>query len=309
MRDNGRVTEPVDTDAFMRLRPLLFSVAYRMLGQATDAEDVLQEAWLRYARASGSRVEIRDLRSWSVQVVTRLCLDELASARARRERYVGPWLPEPVLSGDATDDDPLAAVERRETLTLAALALLERLSPTERAVLVLREAMGLVHEQIAQAVGITEVASRQLLARARRHVVEAPARTAPSRDQHRRLVGALRAAFETGDFDPLVAMMREDVVLISDSGGEAKAPRRPLVGRDRVLRFSAGVRTKMAPGSRVAAAEVNGEPAVVVHVDGQVEYVTTLVVDRDGLLAEALLVAAPDKLEFARRQRLRYAAV
>lgn len=297
----------VDTNAFTQLRPLLFSVAYRMLGRANDAEDMVQEAWLRYARAVTSGLEVYDLRSWSVQVVTRLCLDELRSARAQRERYVGPWLPEPVLSGEATDTDPLAAVERRDLLSLGALALLERLSPTERAVLVLREAVGLSHAEIARTVEITEVASRQLLARARRRVVDSPARAIPSRDRHRQLVNVLRAAFDTGDFDPLVALMREDVVLVSDTGGEAKAPRRPIVGRDKVLRFSAGVRTKVTPGTRAVPAEVNGEPAVVLHVDGEVAYIATLVLGPDGRVAETLLVAAPDKLAFARQQRPRLA--
>ncbi|MQA87363.1 MAG: sigma-70 family RNA polymerase sigma factor [Streptosporangiales bacterium] len=297
----------VDTTAFAELRPLLFSVAYRMLGRATDAEDILQEAWLRYACAAASGVEVRDLRSWSVRVVTRLCLDELRSVRVQREHYVGPWLPEPVFTGEATDSDPLAVVERRDLLSLGALALLERLSPTERAVLVLREAVGLSHAEIARTVEITEVASRQLLARARRHVVDSPARSTPSREEHRRLVDVLDAAFKTGDVEPLVALMREDVVLVSDAGGEVKAPRRPIVGRDKVLRFSLGVRTQLPPGTRTGPAEVNGEPALVVHVDGKPDYVMTLVVDADGRVAEILLVAAPDKLAFARRQQPRLA--
>lgn len=293
------MTEDVDTAAFLELRPLLFSVAYRMLGRATEAEDILQEAWLRYAHAGAG---VRDLRAWSVQVVTRLCLDELRSARAQREQYVGPWLPEPVLTGEPADGDPLATVERRDLLSLGALALLERLSPTERAVLVLREAVGLSHAEIARTVEITEEASRQLLSRARRHVVDSPARSRPSREEHHRLVDLLSAFFETGNVEPLVALLREDVVLISDAGGEAKAPRRPIVGRDRVLRFALGVRTRTAPGTRAVPAEVNGEPAVVVYVDGTPAYVATLALDPDGRIAETLLVAAPNKLAFVRRQ-------
>lgn len=297
------VNELVDTEAFAGLRPLLFSVAYRMLGRASDAEDILQEAWLRYARAGDSGVEVRDLRSWSIQVVTRLCLDELRSARAQREAYVGPWLPEPVLTGDVAAGDPLAEVERRDLLSVGALALLERLSPTERAVLVLREAVGMSHAEIAGTVEITEQASRKLLTRARRRIADSPARATPSRDQHRRLVDVLRAAFDTGDFDSLIALMREDVVLVSDTGGEVRAPRRRIVGRDKVLRFGAAVRTQVTPGTRAAAVDVNGEPALVYHVDGSPEYVTTFVVDETGRIAELLLVAAPKKLGYAARHR------
>ncbi len=287
--------------AFTDLRPLLFSVAYRMLGQASDAEDVVQEAWLRYATSAN---DVRDPRDWLVRVVSRLSLDELRSARARRERYVGPWLPEPVLSG-AGVDDPLELVERRELLSLGALAMLERLSALERAVLVLREALELSHAEIARAVGITEAGSRQLLARARRRIAGSPARAAPSAEAHRRLADTLIDAFRAGDVTSLVALLREDVVAITDGGGETLAALRPVYGRDRVLRFFAGLLAKAPPGLRAEPMDVNGTPGLVLHEGDEPIQVAQLVVGPDGRIAEVLIVVAPSKLAFARRQRPR----
>jgi len=285
--------------AFTSLRSLLFSVAYRLLGQAADAEDVVQEAWLRY---SSHADEVHDPRSWLLQVVTRLSLDELRSARVRRERYVGPWLPEPVLTGEAVAEDPLATVERRELLSLGALAMLERLSETERAVFVLREALDLSHAEIARLVGIEEPASRQLLARARRRLADAPALAAPLADVHRRLVEALIAAFRAGDVRSLVTLLREDAVALTDGGDEVLAARRPIHGRDRVLRLFTGLLAKAPPDLRVAPAEVNGSPGLVVHAAGEPVQVAQLVLDAEGRIAELLFVVAPGKLAFVRRQ-------
>jgi RNA polymerase sigma-70 factor (ECF subfamily) len=237
--------------------------------------------------------------------VTRLSLDQLSSARSRREHYVGPWLPEPVLTGAAVVEDPLELVERRELLSLGALAMLERLSAPERAVLVLREALDLSHAEIAAAIGVSEGASRQLLSRARRRIASSHARATPSAEAHRRLAGALMAAFRAGDMRSLVALLREDVVAVTDGGGETLAARRPVRGRDRVLRLFAGLLAKAPPELRVAAADVNGTPGLVVHAgDGPVQ-VLQLVIDTDGRIAEILLVAAPSKIAFARRQRPR----
>ena len=297
-----RVDEARHVSAFAPLRPLLFSVAYRLLGQASDAEDVVQEAWLRYAAHAGG---VRDPRAWLLRTVTRLSLDQLGSARARRERYVGPWLPEPVLTGAAVAEDPLELVERRELLSLGALAMLERLSAPERAVLVLREALELSHAEIAATIGVSEGGSRQLLARARRRIASAHARAAPSAEAHGRLVGALLAAFRAGDVSALVALLREDVVALTDGGGEALAARRPVLGRDRVLRLFAGLLTKAPPELRAAAAGVNGTPGMVVHANDGPLQVLQLVLDADGRIAEILVVAAPSKLAFARRQRPR----
>lgn len=288
--------------AFTSVRPLLFSVSYRLLGRACDAEDVVQEAWLRFSLHAS---EVEDPHSWLLQVVTRLSLDELRSARVRRERYVGPWLPEPVLTGDLVAEDPLETVERRELLSLAALAVLERLSGSERAVFVLREALDLSHAEIARLVGIAEPASRQLLVRARRRLAAAPALATPVAAAHQRLVDALIAAFRAGDVRSLVTLLREDCVAITDGGDEALAARRPVRGRDRVLRLFAGLLAKAPPELRVAPAGVNGTPGLVVHAAGEPVQVAQLVLDGDGRIAELLFVLAPSKLAFARRQRPR----
>jgi RNA polymerase sigma factor (sigma-70 family) len=221
---------------FTGLRPLLFSVAYRMLGVASDAEDVLQEAWLRYAEAD----EVARARPYLVQVVTRLCLDELRSAHARRVSYVGPWLPEPVLTGASAVDDPLAAVERQERLSLGALALLEQLSAAERAVLVLREGLAYSHAEIAGAVGVSAQASRQLLARARRRLADGPPRQDADPAAHRRLLDALVAALSTGDTASLVRLLRDDVHPAAGRAVADPAARRP--GRSRGGQRAAGAR-------------------------------------------------------------------
>jgi len=300
------LVDDVSVAGFVALRPLLFSVAYRLLGQASDAEDAVQEAWLRYAAHAG---DVRDPRAWLLRTVTRLSLDQLRSARSRRECYVGPWLPEPVLTGAAAVVDPLALVERRELLSLGALAMLERLSAPERAVLVLREALDLSHAEIGAAIGVSEGTSRQLLSRARRRIASAHARTTPSAEAHGRLVGALMAAFRAGDVSSLVTLLREDVVAVTDGGDEALAARRPVLGRDRVLRLFAGLLAKAPRGLRVAAAGVNGTPGLVVHAGEGPIQVVQLVIDADDRIAEILVVVAPSKLAFARRQRPRLGRV
>jgi RNA polymerase sigma factor (sigma-70 family) len=285
--------------AFAALRPLLFSVAYRLLGQASDAEDAVQEAWLRYAAHAN---DVRDPRAWLLRTVSRLSLDQLSSAHSRRECYIGPWLPEPVLTGAEMVEDPLELVERRELLSLGALAMLERLSAPERAVLVLREALDLSHAEIATAIGVNESASRQLLSRARRRIASSHARATPSAEAHRRLAEALMAAFRAGDLSSLVALLREDVVAVTDGGGEVLAARRLVLGRDRVVRLFAGLLAKAPPGLRVAIAGVNGAPGLVVDAGGDPIQVLQLVIDDGGRIAEILVVLAPSKLAFARRQ-------
>ena len=289
-RETGR------DDGYLALRPLLFSVAYRMLGSASDAEDIVQDAWFRYQGAT----DVREPKAYLVQVVTRLCLDQLRSARVRRETYVGPWLPEPVLTGQSTMDDPLATVERREELSLGALAILERLSPQERAVLVLYEALDYSHAEIADAVGITAVASRQQLSRARRRMAERPRRSADPA-QHRRLLSAMLTAFSSGDTASLVDVLRADVVMVNDTGGEISAARRPVYGADKVSRWIAGVFRKRTPGLELGWAEVNGLPAVVTSIDGHPMYYMCVEVV-DGQVAELLVVGGPTKLTYARQQ-------
>jgi RNA polymerase sigma-70 factor, ECF subfamily len=290
--------------AFTALRPLLFSVAYRLLGRPADAEDVVQESWLRYARAPA---EVRDPRSWLIQVVTRLCLDQLRSARARHEQSAGIWLPEPVLTGESVAEDPLETVERRDLLSLGALTMLQRLSPGERAALVLHEAIGLTHGEVAQALGVSEAGSRQLLARARRRVAADPARQpAPSPAVHRRLVAALRAAFDSGDTGALVGLLRDDAVLVADTGREIPAPSVPMVGPASILRFLATVAAQRQ--FTAAEVEVNGEPGLLFHAGGEPAYLGTFLADAEGRLRLVLGVGGPTKFAYARRQRLRLPA-
>jgi RNA polymerase sigma factor (sigma-70 family) len=289
--------------AFTALRPLLFSVAYRLLGRPADAEDMVQESWLRYDRAPE---EVQDPRAWLLRVVTRLCLDQLRSARERHEQAAGIWLPEPVLTGDSVAEDPLETVERRELLSLGALAMLQRLSPTERAVLVLHEAVGLTHAEIGAVLGASEAGSRQLLVRARRRIAAEPARQpSPSPVKHRRLVAALRAAVDTGDAASLVDLLREDAVLVADAGGELPTPRRPIVGPVRILRFFVGIHEHGLPGLTATEVEVNGEPGLLFHVGDEPLYLVTSVVDTEGRMRLALDVGGPTKFAYARRQRLR----
>jgi RNA polymerase sigma factor (sigma-70 family) len=291
---------------FTALRPLLFSVAYRLLGRPTDAEDVVQESWPRYARAAE---EVHDPRAWLIQVVTRLCLDQLRSARARHEQPAGIWLPEPVLTGESVAEDPLETVERRDLLSLGALAMLQRLSPAERAALVLHEAIGLTHAEIGAVLGASEAGSRQLLARGRRRIAAEPARhPSPSPEAHRRLVVALRAAFDTGDAASLVGLLRDDAVLVADAGGELPTPRRPIVGPARIIRFFVGIHEKGLSGLTATEVEVNGEPGLLFHVGDEPLYLVASVVDAEGRMRLALDVGGPTKFAYARRQRLRLPA-
>jgi RNA polymerase sigma-70 factor, ECF subfamily len=294
--DGTRVAE------FSELRPLLFSVAYRMLGRASEVDDVLQEAWLRYGRLVG----VRDPKAYLVRVVTRLCLDVLDSAHERRERYVGPWLPEPVLTraaaggpvgGPQPPADPLHAVERHEQLSLAALAMLQQLSPAERAVLVLREGLDYSHREIADTVGISEDASRQLLTRARRRVAAGPPRQPADPAEHRRLLTALLAAFSTGDTRRLVELLRTDVVMTSDGGGEVRAALHPVTGRDRVVRLLSALWPTLPPDAEVVHVELNGQPGLVAHRAGQPLYALWLEVV-NGQVSEILIVTAPSKLRY-----------
>ena len=278
-------------EVFEQHRPRLFSLAYRMLGSAVDAEDVLQTAWIRW---SGSD-EIRDPAAFLTTVVTRLCLDELGSARARRETYVGPWLPEPVPTAEL---GPLETAEQRESVSLAALTLLERLTPAERAVTVLRDGFDYPYADIAAVVGLTESNCRQLYRRARTRLSDdAPRRFEVDPAAHLELGAKLFAAATVGDLATLEAALAADVVLISDGGGLASAARRPVTSRDHVARFLVGVAAKAAEGGSVDAsvADLNGTPALLTVVDGSLTSVVFL--ETDGVVAHRLLIVVnPEKL-------------
>jgi RNA polymerase sigma-70 factor, ECF subfamily len=288
-----------------RHRDYLFGVAYRMLGSRQDAEDVLQEAFVRAQRAGGD--DVIEPRAWLTRIVTRLALDELGSARARREQYVGPWLPEPLVapragagSGPVTGAgaaepgvDPADRVTLDEQISLAFLRVLESLSPAERAVYVLHEAFGVPLNEVAEIVGRTPAACRQLAARARRHVREGAPRFDPDPDDQARLVAAFQQASETGDLDGLAHVLDDDVVFRADGGGVVTAARRPVVGRDRVLNtIAAGLRT--TPELVLEPIWVNGQAGLLARYNSAAAVLAFAVVD--GRITEIDLVANPEKL-------------
>ncbi|SFO20566.1 RNA polymerase sigma-70 factor, ECF subfamily [Geodermatophilus obscurus] len=274
-------------------RRLLFGVAYRMLGSVADAEDTVQDAWLRWSAAD--RGDVADPRAWLVRTTTRLALDRLTSARARRETYVGPWLPEPLLTdtaGDPADDAVLG-----EQVSLALLVVLESLSPAERAVFVLREVFALPVVEVAGVLGRSEAAVRQLAHRAREHVAARRPRSVAGRQEHREVTERFLAACLGGDVDALLAALAPDAVLLTDGGGRTKAALRPIAGADKVARFLAAVAGEGAssPGLRLELAEVNGLPGVAAWTDAGPFVAMSLGV-ADGLVHQVLVVLNPDKL-------------
>jgi RNA polymerase sigma-70 factor (TIGR02957 family) len=294
---------PLDAaDVFDEHRGLLVSVAYRVLGSVTDAEDAVQEAWLRWSGVDHSRVD--DPRAFLVRVTTRLAIDRLRQAKARRESYVGPWLPEPILTGQDLAEDAAMA----ESVSMAMLVVLETLSPLEQAVFVLREAFGTPHSEIADVLGRKEEAVRQLARRARDHVRERRTRFDADQDEQRRVTERFLEAAKGGDLDALMEVLSPGVTLVADGGGRALAPRRPVHGADRVARFLVAItaeeqvaRFLRSVGSepsgevRVHLAQVNGGPGVVIASGG--DPISALVLDvSDGAVQTIHLVANPEKL-------------
>ena len=278
-------------DAFEQERPALTGLAYRLLGSYADAEDVVQEAWVRWSSATG----VDNPAAWLRTVVTRLCLDELRSARVRRESYVGPWLPEPVHTADGALG-PLDTVELRDSLSLGFLLLLERLTPSERAVFVLRQAFGLPYEEVAAAVGKSPAACRQLHGRAAAKLEGLPP---PQRRGRKELLDGLLLAVATGDVPGVTALLADDAVLVSDGGGVVSAARRPVVGADRVARFLVGIGSRIGDDVSMDEQEVNGSPALVVRTGGVVTQVFSFDVAADRVRA-LQIVAAPAKLSHLR---------
>ena len=286
---------------FDRHRRLLFTVAYQMLGSVTDAEDVVQDAWLRWSAAD--RSDVADPRAYLVRITSRLALDRLASARSRRESYVGPWLPEPLLTGRdpvagaAPPPDPDDAAVLGEQVSLALLVVLETLSPTERAVFVLREVFALPAAEVAAILGRGEAAVRQTAHRAREHVRARRPRFDADRSAQRVVTERFLAACAGGDVDALLTALAPDVVLVTDGGGRAKAALRPIVGAAKVARFLRATAAEglSIPGVHVEVTDVNGAPGVVAWVRGA-PYVAMSLVVADGLVEQVLVVRNPDKL-------------
>ncbi len=275
---------------FEEQRSRLTRLAYRMLGSLAEAEDAVQDAWPRWSRAE--RAEIADPGAWLARVTTRLCLDRLRAARARRETYIGPWLPEPLVEDMA--DDP---VERAEEVSVAFLLALQRLSPLERAAFLLHDVFDQDHAAIARVLGRGEAACRQLLSRARAHIKEARPRFAVSQDEAARLAAAFMDAAARNDPAALGRLLADDCVMISDGGGKRAAALRPLVGRDDILAFLAALawRHPWPPAGEARIVRVNGWPGVV--LDGP-DGVQTIAFEpgENGKLAAIYVVRNPDKL-------------
>src|SRR5262252_4030313 len=285
-----------EIEFFQAQRPRLFSIAYRMLGSATEAEDVLQDAWLRFSSAEPA--EIRSPQAFAATIVTRLCLDRVKSARARREEYVGPWLPEPVLT--KSEATPEVLFERSESVTLAFLLLLETLSAEERAVYLLKQVYEYEHTEISKILGTTAANSRQLLHRARSKVQSARPGDRNISEAQRAVAANFSEAFISGDASRLEQLLSADVVLVADGGGKAAAARRPLAGRDYVLKLLVGIhRSGVAMGLAARAAvdvmDVNSEPALVLRLGGELEAVFVLTIDRE-MITSIRVVRNPDKL-------------
>lgn len=277
------------TDTFVAHRNLLFTVAYEMLGSAADAEDVLQETWLRWVKVDLERVQ--DERAYLVRITTRQALNRLRSMTRRKEAYVGQWLPEPLITAPDVAED----VELSESLSMALMCVLETLSPTERAVFVLREVFDVDYDEIAAAVEKSPDAVRQIAHRARRHVdARRPRRTA-SASETRAAVESFRLALETGDLQGLLDVLAPDVVLVSDGGGIKQAAMRPVVTADKVARFIFGGIAKFTVTFDCEPTEVNGSPALVLHVNGEMDGVLAVRVE-DGRISGMYYVRNPEKL-------------
>jgi RNA polymerase sigma-70 factor (ECF subfamily) len=287
-------TEAAKTQAaaFESERGHLFAVAYRMLGSAAEAEDVLQEAFMRFLETTTT---VESKRAYLTTVVARLCLDQRKSARARREVYVGPWLPEPLLSAHEPAAGPDARTELAESLSIAFLVMLERLSPLERAAFLLREVFDQPFSEVASVLDTSEAACRQLVARARAHVDENRPRFAPSDAKKHELLGAFLSACATNDPAALGRVLAADVVARSDGGGKVHAALKPVIGRDRVVRFVLGVLKKAPPHWIGELTWVNGQPGFVIRTDGGTQTVLTLSVEGDAI-THLWIVVNPDKL-------------
>jgi len=293
----------MNASEFESYRPLLFSIAYRMLGSASEAEDVVQDAWIRYAE--GRPDALRSAKAWLTTIVSRLCLDRLKAARTTREEYVGQWLPEPVLTSDARPD---AMLQQHESVTLAFLLLLETLSPEERAVFLLKDVFDYSHDEIAGMLGISAANARQLLHRAKAKVAEGKPRFGGDPEAKRALAERFVAAFTSRDPEALTGLLAEDIGFWSDGGGKVHAAGRPVFGRDAVARMLIGfgraaINRNLADRLSFEVVDVNADPALVVREDGNLFGVYSLSIRGDCIDA-IRVVLNPEKLAFIDRQLL-----
>jgi RNA polymerase sigma-70 factor (ECF subfamily) len=288
----------VDAAQFETYRPLMFSIAYRMLGSATDAEDIVQEAYLRYQATAPSQIVSH--RAFLTTVVTRLCLNQLRSAKAQRESYLGPWLPEPVLTGTDERFAPTQQAELHETLSLAFLVLLEQLTPVERAVFLLRDVFDYDYAEIAAIIGKTEVACRQVFRRAKKHIATHRPRFKPTPEAHHQIFTQFIRAAGSGELDGLLQLLADDVTLWADSGGKARGITRPLRGRDLVARFLMASPQIPSEPYQADIANVNGEPALILRAGAHARVVLSISIDH-GRIYAVWVIGNPDKLNWVNR--------
>src|SRR5712691_7640002 len=284
-------------ETFETYRPYLFAIAYRMLGSAMDAEDMVQDTYLRYQTALPQ--SLHSLKAYLTTILVRLCMNQLQLARRKREQYVGPWLPEPILTEEVVETaDPQERVEKEESISLAFLILLEQLQPFERAVFLLREVFEYEFAEIAMMLDKSEAACRRSFSRAKLHLREHRPRFGASAETHRQLLSGYFQAIETGEMTPLMNLLSENVTLWADGGGKIKgAATRPLTGREVVARFSVGARQRFLPpaGAHMEMAVVNGEPALVIRVGTQAVFVLSIEVEQ-GQIQAIRIMANREKL-------------
>jgi RNA polymerase sigma-70 factor, ECF subfamily len=277
-------------DEFEAYRPLLFSIAYRMLGSAMEAEDIVQEAYLRYSQLAPA--EVKSPKAYLSRIVTNLSLDQLKSARAQRETYFGPWLPEPILTVEGEYDD---------SLSMAFLLLLEKLNPVERAVYLLHEVFDYDYSEIADILDKDQPACRQLLHRARQHITAHRPRFQTSPDEHRVILGKFMTAVGEGDLNGLVSMLAADATAWADSGGKVKAATRVVVGGERVAAYVLGLARQRTPEMQVEPAIINSSPGLLIRENGIIRFVYIIEI-ANGFVQAIRLVVNPDKLRYIRRE-------
>jgi RNA polymerase sigma-70 factor (ECF subfamily) len=287
---------PIDPQTFESYRPLLFSIAYRMLGSAMEAEDVVQDAFINFAPVQ----DARSTKAYLTTIVTRLCLDHLKSAKTQRETYIGDWLPEPVLTGNS----PSAIAETHESISMAFLVLLENLSPIERAIFLLRDVFDYPYAEIAKIVDKSEANCRQYYHRAKQYLSDRQPRYEPSSAEQHKLVREFLSMMETGDVEALTDMLAEEVTFQGDGGGKVPAVRRPLFGRAAVVRFLVlGIFRLLPPGTQVNIEDVNGAKSILFWGDENLYFVMHLTIV-DNKIAAIRNILNPDKLTYIRQQCL-----
>lgn len=278
-------------EAFNTHRPLLFGIAYRMLGRVSEAEDMVQEVWLRWSKQDAAAVQ--SAKAWLVAATTRLCIDQLRSARRQREEYYGVWLPEPLMAAPGLSPD--GSAELSDSLTMAFMLMLESLGPDERAVFLLREVFDYEYAAVAAIVGKTEVNCRQIVRRAKAQLEAQPRTPTPPTPQAQRLVEAFLAATSSGDVEGVLALLAEDSAVYSDGGGKVKAAGRPILGGDHVSRFLLGIWPRFVTEMERQFVDINGSPGLLMKLHGQVHYAFSFEVI-DDRVRNIYIFCNPDKL-------------